>query len=350
MSHVHLDFETRSAANLKYTGADVYAEHPTTDILCAGFAIEDDPVFMWRLGDAPPEILFDEIKAGSQIFAHNAPFELALWNKCAVKKYGWPELPVEQTFCTSAMAYAMGLPGSLEKAAAAAGIKNQKDMVGSRIMMKLCQPKEITGDIIVWHNNPEDYKKLYAYCAKDVEVERELSQRLLQLRPAEREIWLLDYKINQRGIRLDARAAKAAIAIVEAEEERLNQRMREITKNQVATTTATKQLTDWLHERGVKVEGVAKADVLEALEIKGLPQDCREALLCRQEAAKSSTKKLDAMLSRLGSDGRIRGIFQYHGAATGRWAGRGIQPQNFPRPKLGEAEIEDVFNILGKVI
>ncbi len=130
--------------------------------------------------------------------------------------------------------------------------------------------------------------------------------------------------------------------------------MKRVTDNCVATCTATGQLTAWLNFKlagtGIEVEGVAKADVLELLSQPSIPTDVRAALLLRQEAAKSSTAKLEAMVRGACDEGRLRGMFQFLGAgATGRWAGRRVQLQNLPRPTIPQSSIEHVFEILEAV-
>lgn len=349
-SVLHGDFETRSACDLKTAGADVYARHPSTEILCFGFKFDDEPTELIKKGEPLPQRVTTHIQSGGTFIAHNAPFELAIWNHTCVPKYGWPSLSVEQTFCTMAMAYSMALPGSLEKAAAATGIDQQKDMAGSRIMLQLAQPREILpwGEI-VWWEDPVKFERLYEYCKQDILVEAELYKRLLKLSDSERKIWLLDQKINQRGIQIDIKAANAAIEMVELEKKRFDMEIQKVTDNYVPTCNATKCLTDWIRFQGVSVDGVAKSDVIDLLANENLPEKVRKALLLRQEAAKSSTAKLKSMLSRADETGRVRGIFQYHGAGTGRWAGRGIQPQNFPRNVISQKEIEDVFEILERV-
>lgn len=362
MSHIHLhiDFESRSACDIKACGAEVYARDFTTDILCIGYAFGEAPADYVPFDEVAKPLIYAEtmhlikkhVAKGGKVIAHNAAFELAIWNHVGVRKYGWPELKPEQMECTLSMAYAMALPGSLEKASAAVGIPDGKDMAGSRVMLQLAQPRSIdvgthtTG--YSWyepHEFPEKFETLYNYCKRDVEVERELYRRLLPLSPQERAVWLLDMRINQRGVAVDAASARKAVAIVKAETARLDAEMREATGNQVATCTAAAQLTQWLKFRGLKLDGVAKADV-GALLKTDIPADCRRALELRQEAAKSSTAKLETMLSRACSDGRIRGTLQYHGAATGRWAGRGVQLHNFPRGALNQSEVDGVFDIL----
>ncbi len=141
------------------------------------------------------------------------------------------------------------------------------------------------------------------------------------------------------------RAALAAVKIVESEKKRLNNRIRTATNGAVAMCTATGQIRDWLISKGLEVPSVAKADVTEML-TRDLPQDCREVLLLRQEAAKTSTAKLQAMIKGASAGGRMRGLFQFHGAGTGRWAGRRVQLQNLPRPKLKQDEIDEAFEML----
>lgn len=355
MTVLHFDFETRSAADLKAVGLDNYARDPSTDVLCMAFAFGDCPVFLFdgcddEFNDGLEVEVARHVKAGGLVYAHNAAFELAIWNHVLAARYGWPELKPEQMRCTMAMAYSMGLPGSLDGAAAALGIEQRKDAKGARVMLQLAKPRKVEGDTITWWDDPAKLQILYDYCKQDVEVERALHKRLMELSADEQSLWLLDQKINARGIRIDRPAIEQAIDTVTAEKARLDQAMRDVTGNVVAGCTDVAQLTNWLRFRGVKVEGVAKADVTALLADESLPDDCRTALELRREAAKSSTAKLTAMRARAGSDDRMRGLFQYHGAATGRWAGRGPQPHNFPRPTIlhEPAEVEDVIGHFGE--
>jgi DNA polymerase len=345
MTTLHIDFETRSACDLRVAGLDNYAKHPTTDVWCMAAAFDSEAVELLTMLEfdfiRPGGRMHEHVKSGGIVVAHNAAFELAIWNNVMVKKYGWPPLDPKQVRCTMAMAYAMSLPGALENAAAALGLAAQKDMTGHRVMMQLAKPK--TTDPLTWHTDEAKIAKLYAYCKQDVEVERQVESRLLALTPAEQQLWLIDQKINNRGIYVDLPAVKAAIQIVEAEQARLNHAMRVVTKNAVATCNAVGQLGDWLKYRGVEIDSVAKADVLDALQ-GDLPDDCRKALELRKEAAKSSTAKLKKMVESVSGDGRLRGMFQYHGAATGRWAARKVQLHNLPRPTIPQQGIEFILD------
>lgn len=338
MTTLHLDFETYSQAELPAVGLDNYASHPSTGVHCLGFAFDDDEVNLCAdIGSAHSDFteLMQHVLMGREVVAHNAAFELAIWNKVCVPRYGWPELRPEQIRCTMAQAYAMGLPASLEKAAPALGIDEAKDMAGSRVMLQLARPKT-DGTFWTYGDNPEKFERLYDYCRQDVEVERELDKRLMRLSDYETRVWRLDQKINGRGVRVDLPSIKKAVKLVNAEKQRLDAEMGALTDMAVARCTETQALVKWVREQGVQIDGVAKSDITQLLDNETkLPLVVGKALRLRREAAKSSTAKLTAMRDRASGDGRVRGCFQYHGATTGRWAHRGIQPGNLPRPRVG---------------
>lgn len=345
------DFETRSPVDIMASGADVYARDPNARVMAFGYAFDDDDVLVNPIGAEPEPAIVDHVGEQKTFVAHNAPFEWLIWNYVYRKEFpDLPKLEAKTLVCTMSLGYAMSLPGKLEKMAPAAGIDLKKDMEGHRIMLQLSQPK--TFEPLTWYEPdefPEKFKRMYQYCATDIAVERALYKRLLKLSPKEKELWVLDHKINQRGVGVDLVAVENAIELVKIEKARLDVLMQEVTDNAVGACSAVKQLTEWLRYRGVKCDGVAKNDVADILADPLLPEDCRRALELRQEAAKSSTAKLPAILRGVCDDGRIRGLFQYHGAGTGRWAGRRIQLQNLPRPQLKQKQIEDVFQILRSI-
>ena len=343
---IHGDFETRSELDLKEVGLDVYARHPSTDVWCFGWAREDESPHIWF-----PTKHYDDLWEGGlegiTIVAHNAPFELAIWNHICVPRYGWPPLRPEQTRCTMAMAYAMALPGSLENASAALGLTQQKDMAGHRLMMQMSRPRAIEPDgTVVWWDDFDKQMQLAEYCKQDVRTEQALCKRLLQLSPSEQALWELDYKINQRGIYIDRTAVTTAMWVVKKEVERLNGEMQKATNGEVCAATEVATMTKWIQSRGVPIEGLAKADVIDALKLDYVPEDVRKALLIRQEAGKTSTAKLHTMVTCLNDDHRARGLLQYHAAGTGRWGGRKIQTQNLPRPSVPHETIEQVIDVL----
>lgn len=294
-----------------------------------------------------------------KVYAHNAPFELAIWNSIMAPRYGWPELKPEQTFCTMAMSYAMGLPGSLEDAALAAGLRVHKDTEGRALMLRMCRPRKTVwtrgvdgnGEQIAaytWWDEPEKLARLYEYCRQDVRVERELHKRLMPLSDRERKVWLLDYKINQQGVQVDIESAKAAIKLAEVVKENCNAKLAEITDGAATTVTALAPLKKWLNQQGCHqaLAGLAKQDVADLLDTPDLPGPVRAALTLRQEAGKASNAKFGVMVAQAGDDGRLRNMYQYHGAATGRWAGRAVQTHNLPRNMPKAAVVERILELV----
>lgn len=322
--------------DLKKATTHSYALDDSTDVWCMAYAIDDQPVQLWKMKDPFPSDILKVAQSGAEycFVAHNAHFELTIWNYLCTRKYKWPPLPAKRTFCTMAMAYAMSLPGSLENAANAAGMTERKDLEGRRLMLQMAAPRRRNDDgTFRWWDDDTRKNRLYDYCKNDVIVERELEKRLQQLPDQERAVWLKDWEINNRGVKIDIEAVGKAIITIKSEKERLDEVISEATDRMVKGTSDLISLTDFVRFSGVKLEGLAKADIRKALTTE-LPPNVAEALRARQEGAKSSTAKLKAMQNGASPDGRIRGILQYHGAGTGRWAGRKIQPQNMPRGEL----------------
>lgn len=331
MSSLHLDWETRSAADLRQVGLHNYANDPTTGIWCGAYAFDDEPVETWLPGQPCPPRVYDYIASGGKVIAHNFFFEITLNNVVAVR-HGWPVMRPEQGECTLAMAYSMGLPGGLEDAAMAMGLHLHKDMEGRGIMLRLARPRKVLPDgTIVWWQDEDKIKRLIAYNQQDVRVERELHKRLMPLSEKERAVWLLDYKINQKGVRIDRASVSAAIQMAEKLKADYDAQMKEATGGAAETCNALIPIKEWLAGHGCPTDSLAKQDVIDLLDDPSFSPEVRRVLTLRQEAAKASTAKFTSMLKIAGEDDRLRGLFQYHGAATGRWAGRKVQPHNLPR-------------------
>lgn len=348
-----IDFETRSAVDLKKSGADVYARDPSTDVNCFAWAFNDEPIVCDEKYVLPCDRVIDHVADGGSVVAHNCAFEWLIWNKCWKNRAILPELKWEQLTCTMEMAYAMALPGALERVAPAIGLKFEKDKKGQRIMLQLAQPMDFDykGDPIWYepYDFQEKFQALYEYCKMDVEVERELYKRLLPLSAFEKKVSELTHKINQRGISIDLKALHSAQQIIEHEKERLDKAIRKASKNAIACCTETARITQWIKGFGIEVDGIAKEDITELLSLDDLPDQVREVLLIRQEAAKTSVAKVISAISSVCADGRLRSIHQYSAASTRRWGGRRIQPQNLPRPTLPQNAIEHLFEILGSM-
>lgn len=344
-----IDFETRSTVDLRRTGVEVYAAHPSTDVLCLCWAFDDLPVLSARRpreSGAELAPLFAHVAEGGTVVAHNARFELYLWRMMA-RRYGWPELRIEQLRCTMAAGRALSLPGSLGELAAALKLPIEKDFDGYRLMLKMCKPrkprKNEPQDAIIWEERPEDLARLIAYCERDVDVERSIYNTLTPLSQEEQDLWELDQHINDRGISIDTPAVTNLIELTEREKKRLAREMRNLTGQEVLSAAQTAKLRAWFGANGLKLPDLRKRTVANALKLDVSPE-IRRALELRQDATKASTAKLKAMTRGAGHDNRARGLLEYHGAGTGRWAGRRVQPQNMTRTP-DEFHVEDAENI-----
>lgn len=341
---LHIDFETRGTVDLQAVGVENYASHPNTDVWCMAYAFnnEEPTVWMPTLGTVPN--ILSHVQSRGITMAHNAAFELAIWNRLMVPRYGWPELSASRMRCTMVMAYAMALPGSLDNAAMALGLTQQKDEVGHRLMMQMCRPK--TDAPLTWWDSPDKIARLCEYCAQDVRVEQAICGRLLSLSPAEQDLWTLDQTINGRGVHLNAETIQKAMVIVEKEHARLTAQIRDVTQGAVGSPSQIAAIIKWA-EPFWPLEGLAKQDIIDVL-IQPIPDKIRQVLLIRQEYAKTSTTKLNSMMTAQSPDHRVRGTMQFHGAGTGRWAGRRIQPHNMPRPQMKSQEISAVIKTINQ--
>jgi len=190
-------------------------------------------------------------------------------------------------------------------------------------------------------------QKLYEYCRTDVEAERLAETKLYPLSPSERQVYLLDQTINDRGISVDLETTRMALELVEKAGGRLNERIAKITNGFVTTINQRDKMIQWFSMQGCHFPSLDKQGIVNALKDTSLPPQVREVLEIRQIGAKSSTKKLQAILNMADSQGRIHGNLLYHGASTGRFAGKGVQLQNLPRPEILK-EPEDAIPYIQK--
>lgn len=348
MVDLHLDWETRSVADLREVGLHRYARDASTDIWLAAYAFGEEEPLLWFPGQPCPPRIAAHVKAGGLVLAWNAPFELEIWHEIATPRYDWPELQAEQAHCVMARAYAMGLPGNLEDAALALGLSLLKDSEGRALMLRMARPRSTKGGVVTWWSEPEKLSRLGAYSQQDVRVERAVGTRVMPLSDAERKVWLLDYKINQQGCAVDVASVKGAIDVAEKVKTQGNEELARVTGGAVQAVTAVAALKGWMAGQGVTADSLAKQDVVDLLAAGGLPAPVERALFLRQEVGKASTAKLDALLNRVGADGRIRQVYQYHGAATGRWAGRAVQLHNLPRDMPPAEAVERILEHVRK--
>lgn len=339
--NVFLDFETRSHIDLVKVGAFRYAEHLSTEIMCLAYALDDGPVQLWRPGDGSAclEPLYRAVLDGAYLLAWNAQFESVIWSLLPAP----PPVDEQRWVCVAALAARANLPRNLGTAAEVLRVSHQKNPEGRRLMLRLCKPSS-------QGRFPEpttaERAKLEDYCMRDVETERATFRALPRVgHPLERALYLLDRKINARGIGVDLPLTRGALHITEAATENINARVQTVTDGAIQTVNQVAAITQWAQDRGAPVLVLDKATVRDALPDMP-PGPARDLLLLRQEGGRSSTAKLRTILRTVGRDGRVRGSLLYYGAGTGRWAGRGIQPQNFYRPSFPVSE--DLVGVVTK--
>lgn len=340
MSILSIDFETASEADLKRTGAWVYSRHPSTRVLCMSWAFDNEPVKSWRPGQPFPQRIMDHVVTGGEVHAWNALFEFCIWQNVLWHRLKLiPTLKLEQVFCTMARAAYYGLPMSLDQAGPAAGTNIFKDKAGHALMLRMSRPRTKTPTVTWWHDtDPAKYQALCNYCDRDVEAERAVSLTIPMLPDRERMIWLFDARMNLRGVMIDRPLVDRLIQIADAETRRLSEALRITTAGAVQSVTQTAKLTLWAQANGApQVTSLAKDEAPKHIADPTIPQVVRQALVIRQEAAKTSVAKLVSMLECADpADDRVRGLVMHYGATrTGRWAGRLVQIQNLPRPVRG---------------
>lgn len=348
MSGLEIDFETKSDVDIKKHGAYVYMASPHTAPLMASYKIDGGPTKRWRPPEPCPADIVAHVKAGGTVSAHNNAFERLLWQMVLTPRYGWPVLRLEQCRCTAATAASMSLPRDLAGLGTALDLSVQKDKEGMRLIRKFSIPrKPRKGEpegALLWNepeDHPEDFERFHDYCDVDVETEAAADRRMVPLSDYEQDLWLIDQRINDRGIRIDRTSANAAIELAEKAKTLLDREMRLATGGYVKKCSEPGKLVEWVKSQGVDMASAAKAEIEELLEYDDLPAHVRKAILIRQEAAKTSVAKLVAFMARASADGRIRGAFLFCAAGTGRWSSVGAQLHNLPRPRkeFGDADI-----------
>lgn len=339
---VTIDYETRSKAELKKVGAFKYCQDSTTSILCLAYKFSDEKeVGLWRPGLPFPSDLADHFNSGGIVQAHNAEFEFCVTNYVG-KRIGIPSLKWTQLRCSAARAAALALPRSLEQLAKAVNAGVEKDMEGNRLMMKLSKPRKVKGEFQFVTGSPLEMERLYSYCKKDVIAENACEAKTLPLSEAEQSLWEFTEMVNERGMRFDRAKVKTALEFVDFYTEELQEELQEITFGMVNTGKQTAKLLECLAGHDLILPDVKAGTVKEALERPDLTPMARRLLEIRQALAMSSISKLKAMIQVGGHDDRLRGLILYHGASTGRFSGRGVQPQNFPRGSV--SDVQNIFD------
>ena len=342
MQTLSIDLETYSDQPLAKTGVYRYVESPDFEILLFAYSVDGDPVQQIDLAcgeKIPPAILAALEDDKVTKWAFNANFERI----CLSRFLGYPTgdyLEPDSWKCSMVWAAYMGLPLSLEGAGAVLGLEKQKLAEGKDLIKYFCQPCAPTKSNGQRTRNlpkhaPDKWLAFKKYNIRDVETEMSIQARLLKY-PVPDSVWEeyhLDQEINDRGVGLDMELVRQAIQMDGRSRSELTQAMKELTS--LDNPNSVQQMKQWLADNGVETDTLGKKAVAELL--KTAPPQLQKVLTLRQQLAKSSVKKYQAMETAVCADGRARGMFQFYGAnRTGWWAGRIIQMQNLPQNHLDD--------------
>ena len=346
MKTLSIDIETYSDIPLQKTGVYRYCESPNFEILLFGYSIDSGPVQVVDLtsGEHIPKDVLAALEDDSVIkWAFNAAFERV----CLSRYLGYPTgeyLDPESWHCSMVWAATMGLPLSLEGVGAVLGLEKQKLTEGKELIKYFCQPCLPTKANGQRTRNrpfhaPDKWELFKRYNARDVEAEMGIQQKLSKF-PVPPQVWEeydIDQEINDRGVRIDMELVEQAIQMDARSRQELTDAMKHMTA--LENPNSVQQMKQWLSDNGMETDSLGKKVVAELL--KTAPPELAEVLTLRQQLAKSSVRKYQAMEKTVCSDNRARGMFMFYGAnRTGRFSGRNIQLQNLPQnhlPDLAEA-------------
>jgi DNA polymerase len=334
-----LDYESRSECDLLAKGSFNYAQHPSTKMICAAYAFDDEDVQLWWAHEPVPLRLAEYFKLGGQICCHNEEFDRLLTWYVVCPDYGLAEPALERWYCTAAQARANCAPGSLEDAGRFAGANMRKDHRGKQLIRLCCIPP--------FNKDPAILAELGEYAMQDVRAMRAVSKALRPLSVDE----LLDYhvnaKINMRGVLVDVPLCKAAIKYAAAELVEIEAIVQEVSEGAIVSVRSPK-MRQWVWDRvgeeartlmqkddKISIDKTVRANLLNC---DGVPEDVKEIIQCADDLWASSVAKFSRLAALADDeDERVRGAFVFAGgAATGRASSYGAQVHNFTRKCAGD--------------
>ncbi|MBN6205564.1 DNA polymerase [Ralstonia pickettii] len=338
---LNIDIETFSSVNLLKSGLYKYVQSPDFEILLFAYSVNNGPTQIVDLAQGeqiPSEIVVAMKNPNVTLHAYNAAFE---WF-CLSKYFGLADPVVWLDVWRDTMLHGMycGYTAGLEATAKAVGLPQdkQKMSAGKALIKLFCTPTKPTKrngnrTRTLPHHEPEKWVLFKDYCIQDVEVEKEIENKLASfpVPQQEQKLWELDQQINAYGVKVDRELIDGALYINDLSTAQLTEEATQITG--LDNPNSAPQLKDWLEKQGVEVENMQKATVETLVDVT--EGDVKRALEIRLELSKTSIKKYVAMEEAVGEDNRVRGLLQFYGAnRTGRWAGRLVQVQNLPRNYL----------------
>ena len=332
---VFIDFETRSPVSLPVVGARKYIAHPEFEVICLVGTLPNGRTACWRPGDPHPLEIFEAIHKGARVVAHNAnAFDRLVW-----EALGWPNPP--QWLDTIDIARSRGLSGRLEELGQQL-LNMGKDREGHRLMLALNRVDSKTGRLP--QVTQRERVRIVKYCEQDVHLLRAVYG--LELAPHannEADVRAASLAINERGFQFDVDLARSVIHL---EHELVAEARRSAPVTGTVLASPAK-LRRWLHGAGVDVENARSATLSAVLDDPDISDDVRTVIAARLMGSGITSRKLLAGLYRVDHDRRIRDSLVYYGARTGRWSGRGLQPQNLPRGiSLDENQVSELITIV----
>lgn len=336
-----IDIETYSDVDLISCGVYKYSSSPHFEILLIAYSVDDEETVCIDVanGEEPPkefmEMLLDDTVTKT---AFNANFE-----RICFSNYYQHSFRPEAWRCTAVQAAMLALPLSLEGVGAVLGLDKQKMTEGKELIKYFCSPCKATKSNGGRTRNlpkdaPEKWRQFKTYCIRDVDVEKQIRQRLAKfpIPKREQEIYCLDQRINDRGIMVDRNLVNHAVACDLLYKETATARAYELTG--LENPNSVSQLKFWLKEKGLEVDSLAK-DTVKDLSMKA-EGDVQEVLKLRLATSKTSVKKYEAIDRSVCAENRVHGLLQFYGAnRTGRWAGRLVQIHNLPQNHLPDLEL-----------
>lgn len=334
---IDIDFEGRSVCDLTTYGATKYSLDKTTEILIIAWSFDDgktiesySPYF-----DRPQKLkrflrkTKQLLRKGYKIRAFNAMFEFLIWNNVGVRQLNFFELKLENIYCCMVEACYMGYPHKLENAAKILG-GEQKDERGGELIQFFSIPDK-NGEFNDPLEHVDSFFEFIKYCEQDVTTQINVSNHCYKMSDFQYQVFILTEKMNLRGLPIDTDLCVSAQKLLELNKEILNKQINELTNGEIKKPTQNIAIVKYLQSNGFKIDNLTKQIVEMLLIQKDTPKWVTDILLIRQAGSKTSIAKYQSALTYL-IDGRVHDFIKAYATATGRWAGRGLQPQNFSKP------------------
>ncbi|HGH0770072.1 TPA: DNA polymerase [Staphylococcus pseudintermedius] len=342
-----IDIETYSSNDISKCGAYKYVEAEDFEILIIAYSIDGGPVSaidMTKVDNEPFHADYETFKIALfdpevRKYAFNANFERV----CLAQHFN-KEMPPEEWTCTMVNVTRIGLPASLDKVGEVLNLQNQKDKAGKNLIRYFsvpCKPTKVNGGRTrnLPQHDPKKWQQFIDYCVRDVEVEMSIATKIkdFPVTKEEQKYWSLDQHINDRGIKLSKPLMLGANELDKISKAELLKQATKITG--LENPNSPSQLLKWLNEeQGLDIPNLQKGTVRDYL--NKATGKAKQMLAIRLQMSKTSVKKYNKMHDMMCKDERVRGLFQFYGAGTGRWAGRGVQLQNLTKHYISSTELD----------